>query len=64
MKDQENRGALKKEIFGCFFKAPLFLGKWCEVTTYSFIQNIYIYIYIYIKKKINIKYMTEIVHCH
>ena len=34
MKDQENRGALKKEIFGCFFKAPLFLGKWCGVTTY------------------------------
>ena len=24
----------------------------------------YIYIYIYIKKKLNIKYMTEIVHCH
>ena len=28
-------GALKKEIW-ILFKAPLFLGKWCGVTTYLF----------------------------
>jgi len=27
----------KKEIFECFFKTPLFLGKWCGVATYFFI---------------------------
>ena len=29
----------KKEIFECFFKTPLFLGKWCGVTTYFLYQK-------------------------
>ena len=39
----------KREIFGVFFREPLFLGKWCGVATYFFLY----------KKKIN-KYMTEL----
>ena len=34
------RGALKKEIFGCFFKTPLFLGKRCGVATYFLYKKI------------------------
>ena len=38
VRDHQNRGALKKR-FGCFLRALIFLGKWCGVTTYFFIQK-------------------------
>ena len=30
---------LSKKRFRCFLRAPLFLGKWCGVVTYFFMQN-------------------------
>ena len=32
-------GSQKIEICECFFKTPLFLGKWCGVATYFFIPK-------------------------
>ena len=32
------KGSLKKRI-GCFFRIPLFLGKWCGVATYFLYQK-------------------------
>ena len=48
-------GLLKKR-FGCFFKAPLFLGKWCVVTTY--------FLYKKNKKKLIQLYMIKMLHCY
>ena len=48
-------GALKKEIFGCFFKTPRFLGKWYGVATYFLYKK---------KKKLNTIYMTELFLYH
>ena len=40
MKDLESC-LLKGEIFLVLFRAPLFLGKWCGVTTFFFFFYIY-----------------------
>jgi len=34
VRDHPKGVTLKKEIFGCLFKTPLFLGKRCEVVIY------------------------------
>ena len=41
----------KKRFVGVLFRTPLFLGKWCGVATYFFIQ-----------KKKKSKYMIELFH--
>ena len=55
---ETGKGALKKEIFGCFFRAPFFLSKWCGVVTY--------FLYKKIRKKKNwIQiYLIEMLHCY
>ena len=41
VKDHQNCVPLKKERFwSVLFRAPLFLSKWCGVTTYFFMQRI------------------------
>ena len=45
----------KQEIFGVFFRAPLFLGKWCGVTTYFLYKKI---------RKTKYKYMIELFLYH
>ena len=34
------RASQKREIFRVFFRAPLFLGKWCGVATYFLYKKI------------------------
>ena len=51
----------KKRFSGDFSRH---LSFWVSGVKSPLILLYKIYIYIYIKKKINIKYMTEIVHCH
>ena len=38
VRDCQNRGALKKEIW-VFLRTPLFLGNWCGVVSNFFIQK-------------------------
>ena len=42
VRDCQNLGASEKnrDFWSVLFRAPLFLGKWCGVATYFFIQKI------------------------
>ena len=49
--DRPEKVPLKKKDFCVLFRVPLFLGKWCGVTTYFLYKKI---------RKTKYKYMTEL----
>ena len=40
VRDLESYPLKKERFLECFFRAPLFLGKWCGVTTYFLYKKI------------------------